>query len=303
MDRSEALRLLTSGSAIDRLRAARALRHLAESLDREAIGAALATESDAWVRAALSRIDSRGTESPSSRTTPEYVVEDVPQLVSDVRARTTEELTAMVTHELEPLLGSLRLACTRDVLNYESSHSWRAISGIESLLSALRGLNRASGVPSVTDFSLSDTITETITAVQEERLQKGASQVTVELARDDHIVASGDQSLVRLVFANILRNALEASAAVEDGDARAVIVSWGTTDRDSWISVIDRGVGLPSGASRMIEPGVTTKDKSTHSGMGLAVCMRALESMNGSLNHTPRENGGVVAEVRWSAGS
>ena len=47
----------------------------------------------------------------------------------------------------------------------------------------------------------------------------------------------------------------------------------------------------------MIEAGVTTKD--AHSGMGLTVCARALESMKGTLSHRPREGGGIVAEVRW----
>ena len=302
MNKSEALGLLTSGSAVDRLRAARALRRLAEPTDGEAIAAVLATESDAWVRAALTKIKPSGAESSSRRGSPENVVEDVAQLIRDVRTRTTEELTAMVTHELEPLVGSLRLACMRDVPDFEESNTRRAIFGIESLLAALHGLNRASGVPSVTDFNLSDTITETVASVQDQRLQQSASNIAVKLARDDPVAASGDASLVRLVFANILRNALEASDGVARNIARSVVVSWGTTDRDSWISVIDRGVGLPLGASRMIEPGVTTKDKSIHSGMGLAVCVIALESMNGTLRHTPREGGGVVAEIRWSVG-
>ena len=300
MNRSEALGLLTSGSAVDRLRAARALRHLAELSDREAIRAALLAESDSWVRAALSRIDSSDAERPAGRRSPENVVEDVAQLIRDVRARTIEELTAMVTHELEPLLGTLRTVSMKEVSDFDESSTRRAISGIESLLSALRTFNRASGAPSVSDFSLSDLITETITFVQDERLQQGATEILVAIARNDHVLASGDPSLIRLVFTNILRNALEASDPIAGGEGRAVIVSWGTTDRDHWMSVIDRGIGLPSGASRMTEPGVTTKARSAHSGMGLAVCAIALQNMNGSLMHTPRDGGGVVTEVRWN---
>ena len=33
--------------------------------------------------------------------------------------------------------------------------------------------------------------------------------------------------------------------------------------------------------------------------MGLAVSTMALNSMNGTLSHRPREVGGVVAEMRW----
>ena len=78
-----------------------------------------------------------------------------------------------------------------------------------------------------------------------------------------------------------------------------VVINWGVTGRDSWIAVIDRGVGLPDGSSRMTEPGVTTKAKGFHMGMGLAVALMALENMDGILTHRPREEGGVVAEMRW----
>ena len=300
MDRCLALELLLSASAFDRLRAARVLRNLALPADDGLIRDALASETDAWVRGALLRIaePSAPVFGESNRAT--EIVEDLAQLAHDVRLLTTQELTAMVTHELEPLVGTLRGACMNEISRYEESSTKRAIDSMESFLAALVSLHRASIAPSINDFNLSDTVYDVIRALQVERLEQRLRPILVAVGRNDPVSASGDPDLVRLALVNVLRNAMEASDLAAGGDEGAVIVSWGTTDRDSWVAVLDRGVGLPSGASRMRDPGVTTKDKSMHTGMGLAVTVMALESMGGNVSHYPREGGGVVAEIRWA---
>ncbi len=300
MERTEALDLLATESAVDRLRAARTLRHLALASDRPALEAAFNSESDAWVRSALSKIVGSDLDERPTVFSAERTVEDPAQLARDVRAQTTQELTAMVTHELEPILGTLRQAGMDEVAGFEESNTYRAIAGVDSFLAALKSLHLASGVPTVTDFSLSDLVLEGTRAVLSERERRGATDVPVNHARLDHVAASGDRNLVRLAFVNTLRNALEASDPSDGGAGEPVVVNWGSTDRDAWIAVFDRGVGLPAGASRMAEPGVTTKEKGLHTGMGLAVSMMALVSMNGTLSHRPREGGGVVAEMRWN---
>lgn len=298
MDRREALDLLASGDALDRLRAARALRDLARPEDREVISDALKAESDAWVRSALSQIENLESVSLDDAAL-DSASEDSAQLVSDIRVQTTQALTEMVHHELEPLVGTLYVSCMSEVHEFEHSRTSRSLSGISSFLKALRALNQASGVPSVSEFNLSDTVVESISTVTDERHDRGLREIHVRVARVDVVSVLGDRDLVRLVLVNLLRNALESTDSLS-GEAPPVIVNWGETDRDVWIAVLDRGVGLPHGASRMREAGVTTKDKNTNSGMGLAVCEMALNNMNGFLTLLPREGGGVVAEMRWS---
>ena len=300
VQKHEALDLLKSKSAVDRLRAARVLRNRAMTSDRDIIEEAYAAEADAWIRAALSRILSPSPNLDTGSIVLDTTVEDAQQLVNDVRSQTTQELTAMVAHELGPLVGNLRMACISEVSNFDESDSRRAVAGIESFLSAIQGLHLASGVPSISDFSLSDTVLESIKTVQDERSQQpSATEIPVDAARKDHVTASGDPDLIRMALVNVIRNALEASDPLGGRRVLPVVVNWGVTDRDAWISVFDRGIGLPAGASRMFEAGVTTKNKDIHSGMGLAVCVRALQGMNGILTHNPREGGGVVAEMRW----
>ncbi len=298
MNTKEALDLLSSDSPFERLRAARALRHLAvSSSDRDQINAALGGESDAWVRLALSKVAGFEREVSIESKSTDRAIEDGSQFAHDVRAQTTQELTAMVAHELEPLLGALRTSCAEmgDVVGSPQ----RAIASVESFLNALRGLHRASGVPKVSDFSLNDVVLDSIRTVLGERRQRGARKLRVEAAREDHVTALGDRDLVRLCLVNILRNALEATDPKAGAMGLPVTVNWGVTDTDAWVAVFDRGIGLPLGATGMLKPGVTKKSRGAHSGMGLAVCVRALEGMNGTLRHRPRDGGGVVAEMRW----
>ena len=207
----------------------------------------------------------------------------------------------MVHHELEPIVGALELSCRSEVHEFEQSSTRKSLTGLGSYLKALRALNQASGVPSVGEFNLSDTVVEAISTVADERRNRRLQEIEVRAAREDVVSVLGDRDLVRMILVNLLRNALESTDSLE-GETPPVIVNWGATDRDVWVAVLDRGVGLPHGSSRMTEPGVTTKDKNTNSGMGLAVCEMALKSMNGQLAVRPRESGGVVAEMRWTGG-
>ena len=240
-------------------------------------------------------------ERTATRPLGERLVEDPAQLAQDVKAQTTQELTAMVTHELAPLLGSLRQAAADEITgDFEKSRTFRSNRGVlASLHRALKALHEASGVPKVSDFSLSDLVLDVTKAVQADARDRGVSEIEVTPARVDAVSASGDRDLLRLALLNIVRNALEASDPKLAGSGLPVVINWGVTDRDSWIAVIDRGVGLPDGSSRMTEPGVTTKAKGFHMGMGLAVALMALENMDGILTHRPHKEGGVVAEMRW----
>ena len=99
---------------------------------------------------------------------------------------------------------------------------------------------------------------------------------------------------MKLALTNVLLNAIQAC---EDTGGR-VTVNWGTTDRDSWITVWDEGSGLKQGYDASTKPGTTTKPG--HFGWGLTIVLRALASMgSGQFDLRPRSQGGAVAELRW----
>jgi signal transduction histidine kinase len=101
-----------------------------------------------------------------------------------------------------------------------------------------------------------------------------------------------------MALENGLRNAVEATAGHHDDTGLpSVVVTWGTTDRDFYVSVLDRGVGLPGGVHRVFDIGSTTKRG--HLGMGLALAKQAVRTLGGRVALRPRKDGGVGYEFRW----
>ena len=74
------------------------------------------------------------------------------------------------------------------------------------------------------------------------------------------------------------------------------MVSWGTTDVDNWVSIVDVGIGFKGNVQRAFDIGTTTK--AGHHGMGLAIANQAIVSMGGGIILVPNERG-VRFEMRW----
>jgi signal transduction histidine kinase len=130
--------------------------------------------------------------------------------------------------------------------------------------------------------------------------EKQQPVIKLSPARRDPVVTTGDPALVELAVANALRNAIEAVMGLQEPNPSDVVLNWGITNTDSWIVVLDEGCGLPEGWDRLTEPGTTTKPKNEgHLGMGVPIAKRAIESMRGTFQLTPRSGVGVSCEIRW----
>jgi signal transduction histidine kinase len=80
-----------------------------------------------------------------------------------------------------------------------------------------------------------------------------------------------------------------------------IVIGWGETDRDLWLSILDRGKGFPQGFAKLFEIGTTTKKN--HLGMGLALARQAALSLNGQITLAPRQPNGAKFEFRWPRNS
>lgn len=102
-----------------------------------------------------------------------------------------------------------------------------------------------------------------------------------------------DPSGLRLVLANLVRNAAEAVANLPP-ERRWVLLRLGPGPQ---LQVEDAGPGIPSQvAGRLFEPYISNRGEAR--GVGLSLARAAVERMGGSVSFAPRAEGGTIFTVR-----
>lgn len=288
---NEVARKLGSADPRERLDAARYLAEHADDKQIDLIEGALAIETVAWVTSALRRALQRAR--PSGGAGPglervELSADQTAQIYSDALETTAKQ----IIHEIEPILGALRLSAESEIANFDESDTKRGLERMEALVAGLARLRQAASAPRFEDFALDECIFAWIAQ------EVGQKSVGVLRAGPQETVVEGDKGLVCLAFVNGLRNAIDATLAlpVEDERYPTITVNWGVTDIEIWIAIVDAGIGFRGSLSRAFEIGSTTK--SGHLGMGLTTAQQAMTSLGGSVRLIPGERG-VRFEMRW----
>jgi signal transduction histidine kinase len=287
------LRKLRAESATERLEAARYFAEHATPANEQALREAASRESVAWIKSALRRALARITHDadPLERSGSLDSVELPKGFVGEIYAEALETTTAQLLHEVEPILGSLRLAASAEISAFEQSHTKQGLDRLDDFLSALSRLRRAASVPKMEEFSLDELVGR---CIDELMLPEG---LQVLRGGQRQCIVEGDSSLIALCVGNGLRNAMEATLETRAAlDEIPLTVSWGSTDLDHWVSIVDLGIGFKGVLAKAFEIGSTTKEG--HLGMGLAIVRQAITSMNGTATLVPNERG-VRFEIRW----
>ncbi len=284
-------RKLGSTDPRERLEAARFLVESAQTRHAGQIEAALGIETVGWVRSALRRALQKvrpDTPAVTAAEATELTAVYAAQIYSDA----LETTAAQIIHEIEPILGSLRLSAEADVPNFEASDTARGLDRLDALVASLSRLRRAASAPKVEELALDRCI---YAWVEEEAAGK---PVRVLRAGPQDCTVEGDKGLICLSFVNGLRNAIDATKAlgIENDKYPDITVNWGATDIDAWVAIVDSGVGFRGNVARAFDIGSTTK--AGHLGMGLATAQQAMTSMDGSVRLIPGERG-VRFEMRW----
>lgn len=293
MTREEAIRLVTSGSTHERLRAARFLARNAQSSDISALRRARQTETVSYVKASLDSAIARLSNLPPALAPDPDDEFDVPdELRRQIRAQAVEWIAGLVLHEIASPIGLIKRTASREISDYESSRTKRHLDSIERIFEAIEQLKGAAAVPRPERFDLSELLSDIISA---ETRASGAPEPSLVGLRP--LMVTSDPALVRLAICNGVRNALEAVSAANLDEPHPIVITWGQTDVDYWVAVLDRGVGLVGPPEAAFEIGKSTKQG--HSGFGLAIARQAIETLGGTVVLQPAAQGGARYEARW----
>lgn len=296
MTREDAIDQLSSNSSHMRFMAAHELSKVARPEDLPLLMRARQLENDAFV---LKRLEAAIAMCGQIDAISELVALDTDDVDDDLfvhaRAQATEWIAGMLLHEIGPKLGLVALAASDEVPTYDISKTKQYINDLQAVFDAIDQLKSATIQPRLEQFDLFELIEEVVNLESDRR----ATEVSLVGIRP--FVITGGKQLLRLAFSNGIRNAIEAVSGLaqnqERGNDALVVVTWGVTDKENWISIIDCGPGLAGSPNSSFKIGKTTKED--HPGFGLAIARQALETLGGEVSLNTSPTGGAKYEMRW----
>lgn len=212
-------------------------------------------------------------------------------IYEEASLRATRTVTERILHQLNPLIGDIEQAAKAEVSPYDGSKIQVAIGQIQLQAEAIVKLYNASKPASVEEFDLAAAIRNCLPNDLEHH------RCRVSFAGSQPTMVQGDPALIAVAVTNTLRNAIEASVSLATKDYKPpIIVNWGTTDRENWISIIDEGIGFDGNISGAFEIGSSTKG---HVGHGLPAAKAAMLSLSGKVEMIPHEEKGCSINIAW----
>lgn len=292
MTREEALSALTNGSSHIRFQALRALEQVAQPSDIDLFMRLQTTETDLYVKKRIERIVFSLQRAPL--IAPSVDDDPIPDEVrKQIRADAIEWVAGLVLHEIGPQIGLLASIISQEVPNYEDSASKLRVEKLQDIFDGIESLKKATSTPQPVEMDLASFIRDLVEIEREDR------NIEASFVGAQPMVIVCDRGLLALALCNGIKNAIEAAASVSSNTRTPmIIVSWGQTDIDYWITVIDNGPGVPQNSSRSFNLGETTKPG--HLGFGLSIARQAIETMHGTIELRNSGADGAAYELRWS---
>jgi signal transduction histidine kinase len=227
------------------------------------------------------------------------------ELARVARVTTMGEMAASIAHEINQPLAAIANNASASLrwLGQDPPNVKRARSVLERVVSdagragevigSIRGM-LAKGSQDRVELDVNDLIREVMTFVRADLKQHGIT-VRTELAEDLPRIA-GVRVQLQQVLLNLIANAADAMASVEQGARVLTVRSQKTGDCDIVLTVEDSGSGIdPAGLERVFEPFFSTKPEGM--GMGLSICRSIIEAHGGRIAASPAREGGSVFQV------
>jgi C4-dicarboxylate-specific signal transduction histidine kinase len=230
------------------------------------------------------------TDIDDQKRAEEALLQTQADLAHVARVTTLNAMTGSIAHEIsQPLSGILTNAST--CLRMLAADPPNLSGAVETVRRTIRDANRTSDViqrvrtlfskrpPSFEPVDVNDAAREVI-ALSAGELQRGRVELVTDFA-DDVPLVSADRIQLQQVILNLLLNAAEAMAHIEDR-ARALLIKTDRYRDGVKFAIRDSGTGVdPAAVEKLFQPFYTTK--ATGMGVGLSICRSIIENYGGHL--------------------
>ncbi|GJL79635.1 MAG: sensor histidine kinase [Nitrospinaceae bacterium] len=221
------------------------------------------------------------------------------------RLRAMGEMAAGIAHEIRNPLGSIELFASmlkKDVEPDEEKsklveHIRSGVKNMDRIISTLL-LFAKSPRPSQQKCNISQLLSNLLEGTPDLIIPE-----TIKIIRtfgNGDMLANGDQELLKQVFINLIRNAVQA---MPDGGELSLTTQKvsASSDRDHrqfiTITVSDTGKGIPSDTlAKIFNPFFSTKDKGT--GLGLSISHNIIKAHQGTIDAESEKNKGTTFIVK-----
>jgi PAS domain S-box-containing protein len=226
------------------------------------------------------------------------------------RLREMGEMAAGIAHEIRNPLGSIELFASLLKKDLEEDpekeklvqHIRAGVRNMDRIISTLLMFAK-SAQPSRQQCDINLLLTELLDGLDDIRVPDN-----IKVVRDfgsDEMLANGDRELLRQVFPNLIRNAIQAMP--DGGELRLrtekALTSVAGQERDMGArkfitaTIADTGAGIGAeDLSKIFNPFFTTKDKGT--GLGLAISHNIIKAHQGTIEAVSEEGKGTSFLVK-----
>ena len=210
------------------------------------------------------------------------------------------EMSAAVSHELNQPLAAMKTYLAGARLLLRRNRPDEALSSfgrIDDLIERMGAITRQlksyarKGGDAFAPVNIGDALASSL-AMMEPQLRQRHVRIN-QILPDQPVVVMGDRLRIEQVMVNLLRNALDATNAVENPEVEVILAAGDTAT----LTVRDNGAGIENLES-LFEPFYTTKQPGDGVGLGLAISSGIVNDLGGRLMARNGQNGGAVFEMR-----
>lgn len=210
------------------------------------------------------------------------------------------EMSAAVSHELNQPLAAMKtyLAGARLLLQRnrpeEALASFQRIDDLigrmGTITHQLKSYARKGG-STLTPVNMGDALNSALSMMEPQLKQR---QIRISRALPSQpVMVLGDRVRIEQVMINLLRNAIDATGAVENPEVDIILAAGETAT----LTVRDNGLGIED-LDQLFEPFYTTKAAGEGVGLGLAISSGIVNQLGGRLTARNAEGRGAVFEMR-----